>query len=78
MRLFTGWNYDGGSRSPAGYLRAIYTRPGFAARAIAAVVLVVAAVLGTHDLVLGIAIWGAVVVGILVVGYLIWLWGTRR
>ena len=48
MRLFAGWNYDGGSRIPAGYLRAICNRSGFLARAAAALVLLAAAVLGTH------------------------------
>jgi hypothetical protein len=78
QRIFTRWNYDGGSRSPAGYLKAVYTRPGFLPRAAAALVLLAASVLGSHNLTLGIVIWVGVVVGILLLGYLIWLWGTRQ
>lgn len=78
MPLFSRWNYDGGSRSPAGYLRAIYTKPGFGYGLAAVLISGLAAMLRTHELVRFVAISAAVVVGILTVGYVIWLWGTRH
>lgn len=71
-----GWNYDGGSRSFLGYLRAMYRKPGFFGFVGAA--LLFAAAAGRNGSVLHSAlITVGVLVGIVSLGFVVWRLGTE-